>query len=552
MLPKLEDIQRAIAVPVDEAKGSSARSTRRPRRRARELQREQSATVGRGRREDVLAGQARAARRRPADRGRRRGQGRGARASWCGSADVEAVGSRSPPTTATSGSCCARPGPRRRCRRTATIDSVLRVDRPARAQDTIQQGGREHRHDTGGPRHGTIDTSTMDGRPRQASRRCSRGARPPHRRRRRGPATTGSSRSQAAPPTARRLSRRPESPVMLERHRGRACATPGPAVVSSPARRRTASCAAIFEAGAEDVVGGRRDRRAVVECVLGREGGCPPARRQRADDSSASRRADLRARAQGRHRQDGHDGQPRRRARRAGQASAAVDLDLQFGDLGLALGLVARADVYDLASSGGALDADKVDGVHDRAPVGRPRACWRRLRPDQACARHRTSSCARSTRCCAATYDFVIVDTPPGFTPEVIAAVDASSHVCMVGMLDALSLKNTKLGAGDARADGLRRRAQSRSCSTAPIARSASRSRRRGDRRPSARHLRARATGTSRARSTRACRSSSAGAAREAARAFRELATRSSRCRRPARRARTAPRGAACALKGRS
>jgi pilus assembly protein CpaE len=42
--------------------------------------------------------------------------------------------------------------------------------------------------------------------------------------------------------------------------------------------------------------------------------------------------------------------------------------------------------------------------------------------------------------------DYVIVDTPPGFTPEVIAAIDASSDVCVVGMLDSLSLKNTKLG----------------------------------------------------------------------------------------------------------
>jgi pilus assembly protein CpaE len=44
------------------------------------------------------------------------------------------------------------------------------------------------------------------------------------------------------------------------------------------------------------------------------------------------------------------------------------------------------------------------------------------------------------------TNDYVIVDTPPGFTPEVIASIDASSHVCMIGMLDALALKNTKLG----------------------------------------------------------------------------------------------------------
>ncbi len=44
------------------------------------------------------------------------------------------------------------------------------------------------------------------------------------------------------------------------------------------------------------------------------------------------------------------------------------------------------------------------------------------------------------------THDYLIVDTPPGFTPEVIASIDSSSHVCMVGMLDSLSLKNTKLG----------------------------------------------------------------------------------------------------------
>ena len=45
-----------------------------------------------------------------------------------------------------------------------------------------------------------------------------------------------------------------------------------------------------------------------------------------------------------------------------------------------------------------------------------------------------------------ASHEYVIVDTPPGFTPEVIASIDSSSHVCMVGMLDSLSLKNTKLG----------------------------------------------------------------------------------------------------------
>jgi pilus assembly protein CpaE len=45
-----------------------------------------------------------------------------------------------------------------------------------------------------------------------------------------------------------------------------------------------------------------------------------------------------------------------------------------------------------------------------------------------------------------ATSDFVVLDSSPGFTPEVISAIDASTYVCMIGTLDTLSLKNTRLG----------------------------------------------------------------------------------------------------------
>jgi pilus assembly protein CpaE len=44
------------------------------------------------------------------------------------------------------------------------------------------------------------------------------------------------------------------------------------------------------------------------------------------------------------------------------------------------------------------------------------------------------------------TNDFVVIDTPPSFSPEVIAAVDCSTEICVVAMLDSLSLKNTKIG----------------------------------------------------------------------------------------------------------
>src|SRR6476646_7531814 len=112
-----------------------------------------------------------------------------------------------------------------------------------------------------------------------------------------------------------------------------------------------------------------------------------------------------------------------------GQSVPLIDLALHFGDL---------------AQSPGALDWDKLQaflavhssGVHTLIA---PR------RPDQASAvgaelLREIYSILRQN------YDWVIVDTPPGFTAEVITSIDHSTDIVMVGMLDSLSLKNTKLG----------------------------------------------------------------------------------------------------------
>jgi pilus assembly protein CpaE len=129
---------------------------------------------------------------------------------------------------------------------------------------------------------------------------------------------------------------------------------------------------------------------------------------------------------------------------RQGKRSAVVDLDLQFGDVGLALGLSPEHTLYDLATSGGTLDAEKLDAYLSPHQSG-ARALLAPLRPDQASVV--TNDLLREVYgLLRATHDFVIVDSPPDFTPAVIAAVDASSHICMVGMLDTLALKNTKLG----------------------------------------------------------------------------------------------------------
>jgi pilus assembly protein CpaE len=121
-----------------------------------------------------------------------------------------------------------------------------------------------------------------------------------------------------------------------------------------------------------------------------------------------------------------------------------VDLDLQFGDIGLALGLSPERTMYDLMKTGAPFDHEKLDRHLIRHSSG-VKVLIAPTRPDQASAVSidflREIYASLRTMC-----DAVIVDTPPGFTPEVIATIDVSSEICMVGMLDSLSLKNTKLG----------------------------------------------------------------------------------------------------------
>jgi len=121
-----------------------------------------------------------------------------------------------------------------------------------------------------------------------------------------------------------------------------------------------------------------------------------------------------------------------------------VDLDLQFGDIGLALGLSPERTMYDLMKAGPPFDHEKLDRHLIRHSSG-VKVLIAPTRPDQASAVSieflRDIYASLRTMC-----DAVIVDTPPGFTPEVIATIDVSTEICMVGMLDSLSLKNTKLG----------------------------------------------------------------------------------------------------------
>jgi pilus assembly protein CpaE len=128
----------------------------------------------------------------------------------------------------------------------------------------------------------------------------------------------------------------------------------------------------------------------------------------------------------------------------AGHRTVIVDLDLQFGDLGLALGLKPERTIFDLATAGGVLDGEKIDGFLAEHSCG-AKVLLAPVRPDQA-GSITVEFLTQLYGMLVDVFDYVVVDTPPGFTPEVIATIDAAAWVCMVGMLDAPSLKNTKLG----------------------------------------------------------------------------------------------------------
>jgi pilus assembly protein CpaE len=127
-----------------------------------------------------------------------------------------------------------------------------------------------------------------------------------------------------------------------------------------------------------------------------------------------------------------------------GKRAVVVDLDLQFGDIGIALGLSPERTVYDLARTGGSLDPDKVEDFITEHSSG-ARALLAPSRPDQA-GTVTVEFLRELYAALRVRHDYVIIDTPPGFTPEVIASIDLASHLLVVGMLDALSLKDTKLG----------------------------------------------------------------------------------------------------------
>ncbi len=128
-----------------------------------------------------------------------------------------------------------------------------------------------------------------------------------------------------------------------------------------------------------------------------------------------------------------------------GLRTLLVDLDVQFGDVGIVLGLE-RPDktLYDLVMSSALdLDTEKLRGyvIRQKAMLHILPAP---LRPEEA-ESIEASQIATILQIARSLYDVIVVDTAPLFDGPMLAALDRSDELLLVSTPDVPAMKNVRL-----------------------------------------------------------------------------------------------------------
>jgi len=120
-----------------------------------------------------------------------------------------------------------------------------------------------------------------------------------------------------------------------------------------------------------------------------------------------------------------------------------LDLDLQFGDAAIMLGLEPEKTIYDLVVAPGELDSEKLAGYVTAHPCGLD-ILPAPLRPEDAELVTETKL-ARLLEVARESYDVIVVDTSPFFHGPMLATLDRTDELLMVCGLDVPTLKNVRL-----------------------------------------------------------------------------------------------------------
>lgn len=126
---------------------------------------------------------------------------------------------------------------------------------------------------------------------------------------------------------------------------------------------------------------------------------------------------------------------------RQGKDVILLDLDNQFGDVGVMLGLKPERTMTDLIPSADRLDAEMLKGFLTNHESGL-RALLAPVQYDTS-ARLTQSQMRQILDAARAAAEYVIIDTPASFAENTLTILDNSDCICLITTLDVPSVKNT-------------------------------------------------------------------------------------------------------------
>src|SRR5213076_3385383 len=130
-------------------------------------------------------------------------------------------------------------------------------------------------------------------------------------------------------------------------------------------------------------------------------------------------------------------------AKHWGKRALLLDLDLQFGDAAIMLGIEPDKTIYDLVTAPGELDSEKLAGYTTRHASGLD-VLPAPLRPEDA-ELVTEAKLARLLEVARESYDVIVVDTAPFFHGPMLATLDRTDELLMLCGLDVPTLKNVRL-----------------------------------------------------------------------------------------------------------
>jgi pilus assembly protein CpaE len=127
----------------------------------------------------------------------------------------------------------------------------------------------------------------------------------------------------------------------------------------------------------------------------------------------------------------------------AGSRACVVDLDLAFGDVAITLQLIPEHTIAEAADSEHDLDFSMIQTLLTTHPSGLTILAA----PTHPEGRDHVSASLvrRVIQTLRHNFDYIVIDTPPGFDDQVLGAFDETDECIIVATLDVPTIKNTKV-----------------------------------------------------------------------------------------------------------